>query len=221
MATNKKARNETDWSAVLAPLMRKYKGRKHPLNYESIYQLLVLVVLSARDSDDRINLISPALFKAFPDMKSLSIATPEMVYPYVKTVRSYIKKTNWLIAIAQEVKEDKNIPLTMEGLVNLHGIGRKSANVILREAKVKAEGVMVDLHVIRVAQRLGIATTSDAKKIELQMMEKLPQKDWSEAGMAISFLGREICRPSNPHHKDCVMKESCQFYQEQLKQKKG
>jgi endonuclease-3 len=154
-------------------------------------------------------------------MKSLSIATPEMVYPYVKTVRSYIKKTNWLIAIAQEVKDDKNIPLTMEGLVNLHGIGRKSANVILREAKVKAEGVMVDLHVIRVAQRLGIATTSDAKKIELQMMEKLPQKDWSEAGMAISFLGREICRPSNPHHKDCVMKESCQFYQEQLKQKKG
>ena len=102
----------------------------------------------------------------------------------------------------------------MEELVALPGIGRKSANVILREAGVKAEGVMVDLHVVRVAQRLGIATSSDPKKIEQQIMEVLPQSEWGEAGMAISFLGRETCRPSHPHHEECVMSSVCKYYKE-------
>ena len=91
-------------------------------------------------------------------------------------------------------------------------IGRKSANVIMREVGVKAEGIIVDLHVVRVAPRLGIATGADPKKLEKQMMEVLEAKDWGEVGMAISFLGRETCRPTNPKCSDCVMNDVCTHY---------
>lgn len=206
--------NKTDWVHSFKPLMKKYKGKKHPLEYKNIYQLLVMVVLSAQDSDKHINSLAPELFKAFPEIKSLSKATPEMLFKYVGKVRNFGNKAKWLTAIAAKIKKDKNIPLTMEELTALPGIGRKSANVIMREAGVKAEGVMVDLHVVRVAQRLGIATSADPKKIEQQIMEVIPQSDWGETGMAISFLGRETCRPSHPEHEECVMSSVCEFYKQ-------
>jgi len=204
--------NKVDWAQAIKPLLKKYKGKKHPLEYKNIYQLLVMVVLSAQDSDKHINSLASELFKIFPDMGSLSITTPEMLYPYIGKVRNFGNKAKWLTAIAKQIKKDKNIPVTMEGLTALPGIGRKSANVIMREAGVKAEGVMVDLHVVRVAQRLGIATSSDPKKIEQQIMEVIPQSDWGETGMAISFLGRETCRPSHPQHEECVMSSVCEYY---------
>jgi endonuclease III len=129
-------------------------------------------------------------------------------------VRNFGNKTKWLLALASTIKQDKNIPSTLEELTELPGIGRKSANVIMREMGVEAEGIIVDLHVVRVAPRLGIATGTDPKKIEKQMMEVLDRKDWGEAGMAISFLGRETCRPTNPKHSECVMKNVCAYYKE-------
>ena len=207
--------NKTDWSHAIKPLIKKYKGKKHPLEYKNIYQLLVMVVLSAQDSDKHINSLAPELFKNFPNMEALSNATSDTLFPLVGKVRNFANKVKWLSEIAKEIKADKNIPLTMEELVALKGIGRKSANVILREGGKEAEGIMVDLHVVRVAQRLGIATSADPKKIEQQMMEVIPQKDWGEAGMAISFLGRETCRPSHPQHEECVMSSVCEFYKQQ------
>ncbi|MBN8693896.1 MAG: endonuclease III [Bacteroidetes bacterium] len=201
----------TDWKTAFAPLIKKYRGKHHPLNYENLYQLLVVVVLSAQDSDKHINEIAPAFFKAFPDMPSLAKANAESLYPFIGKVRNFGNKTNWLLKLAQIVKTDKNIPLSMEELTKLPGIGRKSANVIMRGAGVKAEGVIVDLHVVRVAPRIGIASGTDPKKIELQIMQHIPEKDWGEVGMAISFLGREICRPTNPKCGDCVMKSACAY----------
>ena len=209
--------NKVDWAKAIQPLIKKYKGKQHPLDYKNIYQLLVMVVLSAQDSDRHINSLAPELFKAFPDMESLSKATPEMLFKYVGKVRNFGNKAKWLTAIANKIKKD--IPLTMEELTALPGIGRKSPNVILREAGKKAEGVMVDLHVVRVAQRLGIATSADPKKIEQQIMEVIPEKDWGETGMAISFLGRETCRPSHPQHEECVMCSVCEFYKDQHSKK--
>lgn len=206
--------HKVDWAQAIKPLIKKYKGKKHPLEYKNIYQLLVMVVLSAQDSDRHINSLAPELFKVFPNMEALSNATPETLFPLVGKVRNFGNKVKWLTAIAKQIKKDKNIPLSMEELVALPGIGRKSANVIMREAGVKAEGVMVDLHVVRVAQRLGIATSADPKKIEQQIMEVIPQEDWGETGMAISFLGREICRPSHPHHEECVMSKVCEYYKQ-------
>jgi endonuclease-3 len=203
---------DIDWAEAVKPLIKKYKGKTHPLHYKNTYQLLVMVVLSAQDSDKHINEVAPPLFEAFPDMKSLAKADKEMLFKYISTVRNFGNKAKWLMELAKTVKEDKNIPLTMDGLTALPGIGRKSANVIMRESGIKAEGIIVDLHVVRVAPRLGIATGTDPKKIEKQLMDVLPQKEWGEIGMAISFLGREICRPTNPKHSECVMKDVCAYY---------
>ena len=203
-----------NWQKEVQPLIKKYKGKQHPLEYNSTYQLMVMVVLSAQDSDRNINKLAPELFKEFPDMKALSKAEPESLYPFVSKVRNFGNKIKWLLGIASTIKEDSKIPTTLEELTALPGIGRKSANVIMRETGVKAEGIVVDLHVVRVAPRLGIATGADPKKIEKQMMEQIDQKDWGELGMAISFLGREICRPSNPKCEECVMNKVCAYYKE-------
>lgn len=206
-----------NWQKEIQPLIKKYKGKKHPLDYNNAYELMVMVVLSAQDSDRNINKLAPELFAAFPDMKALSKADADSLYPFVSKVRNFRNKVKWLLEIATTVKQDKNIPTTLEELTALPGIGRKSANVIMRELGIQAEGIIVDLHVVRVAPRLGLATGTDPKKIEKQMMEVLDQKDWGEAGMAISFLGRETCRPSNPKHSECVMNKVCAYYKEQQK----
>jgi len=201
---------KVNWPVAIKPLLKKYKDKKHPLEYGNVYQLLVMVILSAQDSDKNINNIATELFKAFPNMQALSNATPETLYPYIRKVRSFAKKTQWLIDMSQKIKKDSHIPLTQETLTELPGIGRKSANVIMREAGAPVEGVIVDLHVVRVAPRLGIATGTDPKKIEKQIMEALPRKLW-DAGMAMSFHGREICRPQ-PKCEICFMRKVCAFY---------
>ena len=202
---------KTNWAEAMKPLIKKYKGKKHPLHYSNLYELIVMVVLSAQSTDDQINKIVPAFFKAFPSLSSLSKATAEDFRPYISTVRSFFKKSEWLIKIAQQLKDEKNIPLTMDELTALPGIGRKSANVIMRESGAKPEGVIVDLHVVRVAPRIGIAKGTDPKKIEAQIMAVLPQKDWG-IGMDLSFLGREICRPTNPKCRQCPINKVCYYY---------
>src|SRR5689334_15221929 len=203
-----------NWNKEIQPLLKKYKGKKHPLEYNNYYELLVMVVLSAQDSDRNINKLAPDLFKTFPDMKALSKASAETLFPFISKVRNFGNKTKWLLALAGEIKQDKNIPSTLEDLTALPGIGRKSANVIMREMGKPAEGIIVDLHVVRVAPRIGMATGADPKKIEKQLMEVIDAKDWGEAGMAISFLGREICRPTNPKCTECVMNKVCVYYKE-------
>ena len=205
-----KNNSNINWPEAIQPLLEKYKAKKHPLDYESTYQLVVMVVLSAQDSDRHINQLAPKLFEAFPDMQALSKTDAETLMPFVGDVRNFANKINWLLGMAQTIKEDENIPLTLDRLTALKGIGRKSANVILREAGKPAEGVIVDLHVVRVAPRLGIASGSDATRIEKQIMEVLPPKDW-DAGMAMSFLGREICRPQ-PKCEICLMNKVCAYY---------
>ena len=119
--------------------------------------------------------------------------------------------------LAQTIGDDSKIPTTLEELTKLPGLGRKSANVIIRESGGKAEGIVVDLHVVRVAPRIGIATGDKPEKIEKELMQVIPEGRWNEAGMAISFLGREICRPTNPKCDICVMKVVCKYYLEGAK----
>ncbi|MFA5833268.1 MAG: endonuclease III [Bacteroidota bacterium] len=204
-----------NWNKELTPLFKKYQGRKHPLEYKNLYQLLVMVVLSARDSDRNINSLAPALFKKFPSMKYLAKTTPEDLYPFISKVSNFGNKSQWITKTAKEIKDDKNIPLTQEGLTQYSGIGRKSANVIMSQMDAPAEGVIVDLHTLRVAPRLGIAQGTNPEKIEKQLMEKIPQKKWHILGMSLTYLGRETCRPTNPKCHECVVNSVCAFYKEQ------
>src|SRR3954464_5687785 len=104
---------KTDWAKAIQPLLKKYRSKPHPLEYKNIYQLLVMVVLSAQDSDRNINALAPELFKGFPNMEALAEGKEDTLLPYVKKVRGHRKKISWLLDIAREVKTDKNIPLDM------------------------------------------------------------------------------------------------------------
>lgn len=208
-------KSNVDWPAAVLPLIKKYKSSKHPLEANSLYQMFVMVVLSSQTTDALINLLAPALFKAVPNMATLAKLEPEDLYPYISKVRSFGNKAKWLVNIARTLKKDSAIPVTMEELVELPGIGRKSANVIKRYAGAKPEGIVVDVHVIRVAPRLGIVDSAEDKpdKMEKEMMSILPENEW-DAGMCMSFLGREICRPE-PLCEQCLMNTVCAYYQQQ------
>lgn len=200
-----------NWEEALEPLIQKYGKRKHPLDYKNRYQLIVMIILSAQTTDNLINKIAPAFFKVFPSMKELKLANPEDLFPHISSVRGFRKKSEWLVQIAKRVATDSGIPSTIDELVKLPGIGRKSANILIRESGGTAEGVMVDLHVVRVAPRLGIAEDTKPDKIELQIMEAIPQTKWNDIGMALSFHGREICRP-DPKCEECIVNSVCEYY---------
>ena len=201
-----------NWSEKLKPLIEKYKGKKHPLEYKNTYQLMIMVILSAQDSDANINKIAPALFEVYPNIESLSVSNVEALIPHISKVRNFGTKANWIIEVAQTIQSNENIPITMEKLTALKGIGRKSANVIIRETNSPAEGIIADLHVIRVAPRIGLCNeTKDGNKVEKQLMQILPKNIWNEIGMAISFLGREICRPTNPKCERCPINDHCKY----------
>jgi endonuclease-3 len=204
-----------NWEKKLSPLLEKYNGKKHPLNYKNRYQLLVMVILAAQDSDNKINKVAPSFFNAFPDIKELSRHTAEDLHQFLSSVRGFRKKSDWIIELAKKIGDDSNIPATVAGLTALPGVGRKSANVIIRESGDEAEGVVVDLHVVRVATRLGVAEgTPD--KIEKKLMAEFPREAWNEIGMALSFHGREICRPK-PLCEQCVVNEVCSYYRNVVK----
>jgi endonuclease III len=198
----------------LEPLMLQYDKRKHPLDYKNRYQLLVVVILSAQDSDKHINELAPAFFEAYPTINSLTNATAEDLHHYLSPVRNFGTKSGWLVKLAQMIGDDDKIPTTMAELTKLPGIGRKSANVIIRESGSEAEGVIVDLHVVRLAPRIGIASGTQPEKIEKQIMSIVPREHWNDIGMAISFLGREICRPTNPKCDICIMNKVCHYHNE-------
>jgi len=201
-----------NWIEHLEPLMKQYAGRKHPLDYKSRYQLLVMVILSAQDSDKHINELAPVIFGAYPSINSLTKATEEDLHQYISTVRNFGNKAGWLVKLAGQIGDDDNIPRTMAELTKLPGIGRKSANVIIRESGDEAEGIIVDLHVVRVAPRIGIASGTQPEKIEKQIMAIVPKERWNDIGMALSFLGREICRPKDPKCDKCIMSKVCHFH---------
>lgn len=206
---------EVNWDQHLRPLLKKYGERKHPLDYKNRYHLVVMVVLSAQDSDRHINELAKDFFGAYPSMTALSKAVPEDLHRYIGSVRNFGNKSKWLVKLAGIVGEDKKIPQTLDELIQLPGLGRKSANVIIRESGGKAEGIIVDLHVLRVAPRLGIVGQEEKprpEKVEKQIMAVVPKELWNQTGMAISFLGREICRPSKPKCDICVMNPVCMYY---------
>ncbi len=200
-----------DWKEELLPVLEKYRDKKHPLEYKNIYQLLIMTILSAQDSDDNINKIALVFFNKFPDLLSLAHSDTKEINSFILDVKYHENKTLWIFNIAKTIKKDSDIPLTLKELTSLKGIGRKSANVIMREAKVTLEGIMVDLHVLRVAPRIGIIkATKDGLKAEKELMSVLSREIWNDIGMCISFLGREICRP-HPKCYECPIKYCCQY----------
>src|SRR5438045_7690141 len=161
--------------AIMKTLGTQYPNADTELHYRNAYELLVATILSAQCTDERVNQVTPALFKRYPDARSLSKASTGELEPQIQSTGFFRAKSKSLIGMATEVVEqhDGNVPETMDELVELPGVGRKTANVVLGHA-LGVPGLPVDRHVLRVANRLGIAASEDPEVVEQQLGRALP-----------------------------------------------
>ena len=196
---------------VLARLKREYPDARTELDYETPLQLLEATILSAQCTDKRVNMVTPILFKTFPTAASLADAQPERVEEIIKSTGFFRNKTKSLIGLGKALVERHNseVPDSMEELVKLPGVGRKTANVVLGNAFGKNIGVVVDTHVARVSQRLGLTRETDPVKIEQDLMKLFPTEDWALLSHLLIFHGRRVCEARRPKCEMCVLNDIC------------
>ena len=182
------------------------------LQYASVFQLLVAVILSAQCTDKRVNMVTPALFKRFPDAQTMAQAEPDDVLEYVSSVSYPNSKARHLVEMARTLMEHHGgeVPSDMDQLLKLPGVGRKTANVILAVAFGRS-AMAVDTHVFRVSHRLGLVTKSDNTplKVEQALMKNIPEEDIPLAHHWLLLHGRYVCTSQRPHCKDCPFNTFC------------
>ncbi len=196
---------------ILDRLKREYPDAHCELDFSNPLQLLIATILSAQCTDKRVNLVTPDLFRTFPDAASLAAADPEKVEDLIRTTGFFRNKTKSLLGVAAAVagRDGSDVPATMEELVALPGVGRKTANVVLGNAFGMNEGVVVDTHVGRLSIRLGLTNETDPVKVERVLMTLFPRDDWALLSHLLIFHGRRICAARNPKCADCILNDIC------------
>lgn len=196
--------------SILNRLKRRYPQIGTALAYENPWQLLVATVLSAQTTDDNVNRVAPRLFERYPQPADLAAADPEEVEQVVFSTGFYRQKTRAIQAVAGDLVQRFGgaVPDTLEELVTLHGVGRKTASVVLAEAFDSA-AVAVDTHVRRVSGRLGLTTNVDPTKIETDIKALFPRKEWSKLSMRLIQFGRDVCQARNPRCAECELAPIC------------
>ncbi len=196
---------------ILARLKGEYPDAHCELDYETPLQLLIATILSAQCTDKRVNMVTPDLFRAFPDARSLAGADPEKLEDLIRSTGFFRNKTKSLLGMSAAVTErpDGAVPATMDELVKLPGVGRKTANVVLGNAFNINEGVVVDTHVGRLAIRLGVTSETDPVKVEQVLMKLFPRDDWALLSHLLIFHGRRICAARSPKCGSCVLNDIC------------
>lgn len=182
------------------------------LHYRNAFELLVATILSAQSSDARVNNVTPALFKRYPNAKALAAATTEELEPQLVPTGFFRQKTRSLLGMSKMLvdKHGGKVPAVMDALTELPGVGRKTANVVLGHA-LGVPGFPVDLHVFRVGNRLGLIRTDDAVKAEEALCGLLPPERWTRASDTMILHGRRICRPK-PLCDMCMLRPGCEYY---------
>ncbi len=186
-----------------------YRDAKTELNYNTLYELLVAVILSAQCTDKRVNIITPKLFEKYPDINSLANASLDEVKELIKSCSFFNNKAKNIINMAKEVKikYKGEIPLNRDELIKLSGVGQKTANVIMIEYK-NSNFMAVDTHVFRVSHRLGLSYAKNVKKTEEELVEKLKDNlHILHQGMVL--FGRYICKAKNPLCDKCIVQKYC------------
>ncbi|HZP48769.1 MAG TPA: endonuclease III [Vicinamibacterales bacterium] len=201
-----------DTRAVFDKLDTQHPDADTELHHRNAFELLVATILSAQSTDARVNLVTPALFKKYPDAKALARATPAKLEPLIHSTGFFRAKAKSLIGMAQKLVAEHGgrVPASMDALVELPGVGRKTANVVLGHA-LGVPGLPVDRHVLRVANRIGIAEGDDPVLVEQQLCAALPKERWTRASDALILHGRRICRPK-PLCDECVVRDDCDYY---------
>ena len=197
---------------VLRKLYGQHPGADTELDYKDPYQLLVATILSAQSTDAGVNRVTPALFTRYPNAGALANARAEELEPLIQSTGFYRSKAKSLMGMARALVEHHagRVPNTMEALVELPGVGRKTANVVLGHA-LGIPGLPVDRHVLRVSNRIGIASSEDPVEVEQQLGSALPPAEWTTASDTLILHGRRICKPK-PLCDLCVVRDDCDFY---------
>ncbi|MEM9273989.1 MAG: endonuclease III [Cyanobacteria bacterium P01_F01_bin.143] len=211
--TSKKTRPSKKQKAleILSILEKLYPDATCSLDYESTVQLLVATILSAQCTDERVNKVTPALFAKFPDAPSLASADREELETLVRSTGFYRNKAKNIQGACHKIVTlfNNKVPQTMSELLELPGVARKTANVVLAHGYGILEGVTVDTHVKRISNRLGLTKNQNPVKIERDLMKLLPQPDWENYSIRIIFHGRAICKARKPNCDDCQLAHLC------------
>ncbi|MDR2399063.1 MAG: endonuclease III [Endomicrobium sp.] len=196
---------------VIKVLKESFGDIKCPLKFSNPFELLVAVILSAQCRDERVNKITEVLFKQYKSLQDYANADISKLENCIKSAGFFRSKAKSIIKSAQMVLRlyDGKCPQTMEGLIKLPGVARKTANVVLGHAFCKAEGIAVDTHVIRIAILLKLTNRENPVKIERDLMEIVPNQYWIEISLLIQALGRRICKARNPNHNECPLNKIC------------
>jgi len=196
---------------ILARLKREYPDARTELDYETPLQLLMATILSAQCTDKRVNMVTPLLFETFPTAAALADASQEKLEEIIKSTGFFRNKSKSLIGLGKALVERHNgeVPDSMEALVKLPGVGRKTANVILGNAFGKNEGIVVDTHVGRLSLRLGLTKQTDPVKVEQDLMPLFPREDWAMLAHVLIFHGRRVCDARVPKCEICVLNDIC------------
>jgi endonuclease III len=202
----------TETRSILDALEGQHPDADTELHYRNAFELLTATILSAQSTDQRVNMVTPALFKRYPDARTLARAKAEELEPQIHSTGFFRAKSKSLIGMAKALVEQHGgqVPADMDALTALPGVGRKTANVVLGHA-LGVPGLPVDRHVLRVANRLGIAEGDDAEKVEEQLCRALPKARWTRTSDTLILHGRRICRPK-PLCEQCAARDSCDFY---------
>ena len=202
----------TETRHILDLLETQHPDADTELHYKNAYQLLVATILSAQSTDQRVNMVTPALFKKYPDAKSLAKATTAELEPQIHSTGFFRAKSKSLIGMAKRLVEQHggDVPAQMDALVELPGVGRKTANVVLGHA-LGVPGLPVDRHVLRVSNRIGIAEGDDPVIVEQQLCGALPKARWTRTSDTLILHGRRICRPK-PLCDNCAVQAECDYF---------
>jgi endonuclease-3 len=207
----KEERKKRAWRVVRG-LRRLYPACDCALHHRSALELLVSTILSAQCTDERVNQVTPALFQRFPDAAAYAAADPEELTELIRSTGFFRNKTRSLISLGQALVAEHGgeVPRTMEELVRLPGVGRKTANVLLG-TWFGVPSIPVDTHVTRLSQRLALSRNKDPVKIEFDLQELFLEKDWTFASHALIWHGRRVCRARTPECERCGLRRDCPY----------
>jgi endonuclease-3 len=195
---------------VVRLLAKLYPDAHCALDYNNPLQLLIATILSAQCTDSRVNMVTPALFARYPSAEAFAEASPRELEQAIASTGFFRNKARNIIACCKKLveKHGSRVPSTMEELVALPGIGRKTANVILGNA-FDVPGITVDTHVGRVSRRLGLTRHTDPAKVECDLMDLIPKKEWTMFSHRMIFHGRQICHARKPKCDQCLLSKVC------------
>lgn len=209
--TRKRATKKQRALEILIILKKLYPDATCSLNYQSPVQLLVATILSAQCTDERVNQVTPELFKKFPTAQTLAKADRQEIENLIRSTGFYRNKAKNIQNTCQKIVTEFNgeVPQTMEELLTLAGVARKTANVVLAHGFGKIQGVTVDTHVKRLSNRLGLTENTDPVKIERDLMALLPQPDWENWSIRLIYHGRAVCKARQPNCQNCQLIHLC------------